>query len=563
MFSKPAIRISLILLLYAVLAVAFTWPLAANFSKSYIGYVKTGDSSQYIWNIWHFSHCIKHGLNPFYTHYLFYPEGASLLMHAYTIIAGLLNLALNNPVLSLNTVLIASFIFSAYGMFRLCRHFEVNFFLSISAGFIFSFFPYKTAHLSEHFNLELTACLPYFILFFIKTFELKEGHFFPALKSKINLPWLVLTAIICLLCDYYYCVYLLYFSIIYCTVFYLIPVIIKWSFLKRSVIVCLILFAGHFIIRGLIISGVDDKGALWWSGDLLAFFIPSHFSLAYSPLESYINSVSKIFRYPESMEFIMFIGFALMALYFIAIANKNKVNNRILQVFTISSLIFLLMCFPEVKIAGKTVFYNITGLIYFIPFLNNVRTPPRYELMFVLLSLPWLMAKLSFLMKNSRLNLIIVSLIAITFIEFIPKPYSVITKSDVPTVYRELAKLPAGSLLNIPAGFRDGFEEYGTFNTNNFLYQTIHQKPITGGYLSRVSRETKLSFKTNPTYNEIFDLQKNGKTNTINNFNIPVKYIVVEPQYRKSFEPYLDTALRKRDISKKEFNNYLLYILNR
>jgi hypothetical protein len=42
-------------------------------------------------------------------------------------------------------------------------------------------------------------------------------------------------------------------------------------------------------------------------------------------------------------------------------------------------------------------------------------------------------------------------------------------------------------LLELPFGMRDGTSSYGNFTALSQYYQTMHQKPLAGGYLSRIS----------------------------------------------------------------------------
>jgi hypothetical protein len=43
----------------------------------------------------------------------------------------------------------------------------------------------------------------------------------------------------------------------------------------------------------------------------------------------------------------------------------------------------------------------------------------------------------------------------------------------------------------VPFGLRDGLSSLGDFNASSLLYQTVHQKEMIGGYLSRLDDRTK------------------------------------------------------------------------
>ena len=135
---------------------------------------------------------------------------------------------------------------------------------------------------------------------------------------------------------------------------------------------------------------------------------------------------------------------------------------------------------------------------------------------------------------------------------------------DTPMVYKSLATKTKGTLLPIPFGFRDGIKETGQFNTDDFLYQTVHQKPIVGGYLSRLSEANFDQYKGNETIQQMYQLMKDSSASEpmLNSFDLTVKYIVVKPNYIKQFEPYLVSAACNQISSKKKIDGYLLYELN-
>jgi len=524
-----------------------------------------GDSTSYIWSIWHFKYALGQGLNPFETQMLFSPMGSSILMHSSVPIAGILNLVIDSPILTMNLVLLFSFAFSGLGVFNLLRYFKVNLYLSVIGGFIYAFFPYKTAHLPEHFNLELTALIPFFVFYILKTFRFEPGKLLPILVSKKYLLVLVVLSFLSLLTDHYYSVYVFYFGLLYCFLNWMYPRFAALSIKKGMLLLLMVFIAGHFLIRGLILLNFDDKGALWWSADVASLFVPNVSSWLYGDLVSVKAFRDNYFRYPQSVEFVMFLGygfFALLLLFFLKI-NQLRIDYS-MRLMGTASVIFLLLCFPEFKILGHRLFYNVFGLVYYVPFLNNVRTPPRYELMFMVLFLPVLMKQLTVMwysIANKRI-IIVVSLFLV--IEYCPKSLALMDSRKTPIIYKILAPKHTGALLPIPFGFRDGIKEIGKLNTDDFLYQTVHHKPIIGGYLSRLSEANFDQYKRNQTIQQMYKLMKDSSAlkSQLNSFNLPVKYIVVKPNYIKQFEPYLDSAACNQISIKKMVDGYLLYELN-
>ncbi len=555
----------LALMLYALVYMGFTYPLIRDFGSQFMGIPLYGDSTSYIWSIWHFKYAISNGLNPLETQMLFSPMGSSILMHSSVPIAGIINLMIGNPVLTMNIVLLLSFAFSGLGVFNLLRYFNINLFLSLLGGFIYAFFPYKTAHLPEHLNLELTALIPFFILYILKTFRFEPGKLLPIWVSKKYFVVLVFLSILSLLSDYYYSVYVFYFAVLFVLLNWVYPVF-KGMSNKQLLIVFLVVFVlGHFLIRGLVLLNLNDKGALWWSADLAALFVPNTGSWLYGNLNSVVAFRDSFFRYPQSVEFVMFLGYGfvvLCVLFFLKI--KQLKLDYPMRLLGIASVIFLLLCFPEFKIFGHRLFYNVFGLIYYIPFLNNVRTPPRYELMFMVLFLPVLMKQLSALWFSILNRSIILLASLFLVLEYYPKPTGLMDVRNVPMVYHVLKSRPKGALLPIPFGFRDGIREDGRFNTNNFLFQTVHQKPMIGGYLSRLSEANFNQFKGNKNIENMFKIMADSSIEKpiFNSFNLPVKYIVIEPKEVNAFESYIDTTAYNKITSKKKIDGFLLYELN-
>lgn len=544
-------------LLYAVAFVAYTWPLCLHFSTSFIGRPETGDASTYVWNIWHFRYAVVNGLNPFFTDKLFYPEGTSLLMHAYTPIAGLLNLLINRPILTLNIVLLFSFVLSGLGTFQLLKHFGIHPLLCMAGGFIFAFCPYKTAHLAEHFNLELTACIPYFILYVFKTFQFTPGRWLPAIQSRRSLWLLILICMLSLLSDYYYSIYLFYFTCIFATANALLPAFKKLSLIKKIIGILLVVMIGHITVRLFSVSGVDDKGALWWNPDFASLFVPPSDNILFKNMGWVRVFENRYFRYPESTEFIIFPGLCMLALLFIYFF-KNKWQTPLqIQPINTAAFVFLSLCFPIVVFMGHQLFYSGGGLVYFIPFLNNVRTPSRYILMTILMALPALLWVASQYSRHRYFTSAAIALIILVFSEFYPVRYTMLNYKNVPEVYAHLKQMPQGAVLPLPFGMRDGTMERGHFNTNHYFYQTIHEKPIIGGYISRLSKAALQQIENSSTARECLSIMDNkGNIYPIQKIDLPVKYIVVED---KKFEAYMDSAMELQSMTKTAYGNYLLY----
>jgi hypothetical protein len=77
---------------------------------------------------------------------------------------------------------------------------------------------------------------------------------------------------------------------------------------------------------------------------------------------------------------------------------------------------------------------------------------------------------------------------------------------DRPHAYVSLASMPAGGVLEIPLGVRDGFGERGAFDSRSLYYQTIHGKPIVGGFVARLSPALSTQYRESPALHTLLAL---------------------------------------------------------
>src|SRR5262249_45289411 len=113
------------LALYAVLSlVLFGLPVIGHLGSRIVASDQI-DSSQFMWFLAWWPHAILHGLNPFVTHEIFYPNGFNLewstAMPLEGIVLAPITLAFS-PVASWNVIQLASPAVSAWTAYLLCRH---------------------------------------------------------------------------------------------------------------------------------------------------------------------------------------------------------------------------------------------------------------------------------------------------------------------------------------------------------------------------------------------------------------------------------------------------------
>jgi hypothetical protein len=125
-------------------------------------------------------------------------------------------------------------------------------------------------------------------------------------------------------------------------------------------------------------------------------------------------------------------------------------------------------------------------LLGILPFFENFRAPIRFHIM-TMFCLSVLSAYgVKFLVFNRRY--LVAAIVPLLLIEYI-SPISV-NRVDISPVYHKIADdEKAGTILEVPFFVRDGFGYAGIPAPVMQLYQTVHEKKLFSGYVSRLKSE--------------------------------------------------------------------------
>ncbi len=487
--------------------IGYSWPLAQEFQTAFVGLAR-GDANQYVWNAYNFQQQVAAGANPFRTLLLLYPEGVGLWLHTYTPVLGLLNVLLHQEILTVNVGLLLSFGLSGVGAARLAGRWVRSPLLCLLVGFAFAFSPYKLAHWPEHYHLLLTATVPFYVMAYLNALAFRPGQL-PQVQNWTSAVGCVALLLLTLFSDYYTLAGLVYFSVGYAAWFVLRLGEVNWHRPRAWLLLLTGLVAGHLVSRLLDLAGVPDNSGFWWGGDLAGYLVPplGNRWLATPATDALWHNATR-FSIPGSVENVMFVGYALPLLALVLACWRLPVSEtpdgdrtRATEARPLWAmvLLFLLLTMPVVKLLGHTVLRSVTGLVHFIPFLNNIRCPTRYVMLLTLLlplavsirlerwgqhrpaSVRWLVA--------AGLSLLVV-------LEYQVRPFSLVRTTDVPAVYTVAAALPGAALYPIPIGLLDGYRQVGIANPAELFYQTRHHKALPGGYISRIPEATFAAFAT-------------------------------------------------------------------
>ena len=160
----------------------------------------------------------------------------------------------------------------------------------------------------------------------------------------------------------------------------------------------------------------------------------------------------------------------------------------------------LLALGPFVRVSGVLTYIPTPwALLRYVPIIAAARMPTRFSIL-VMLGVAVLLAfALRALRERSRRpGAVALTAAAVLIFELCPAPRT-LHSAVAPSVIEVIARDPRNfRVLNLPFGLRDGLRSYGETNASAQYYQTVHQKPIIGGYLSRLPLEDVRDYQSHP-----------------------------------------------------------------
>ena len=497
----------LVFLLYLFLTLALTFPLALHLDSAIPG--DSFDGWQNYWNFWWLRQSlIESPRDPLITDLLYHPTGVGLYFHTLNPLNGIVTLPLQlagNLFLAYNGAVLLAFAAGGLGAYLLALATLApdpapradkprRFWPAFIAGLIFTFAPYHLAHLLGHMQLIALQWIPFYALYLLR--GLQRGRRGALAWSDLLKPGLFL--ILVGLCDWYY--------VLFCLFFTALALPAAWFALAtdarptRPALVTHLRLLAVPLTAGLLCAlflvplwlpmvreaatasfmAPQRTEALRLSADLLGFFVPQGFHPLWGPAvrawadRTFTSSFS---------EYTIFAGFAPLVLAAVGV----WLYGRRTRFWLLVALVFAVLALgPELHIAGRSDLLPggrslplpHAWLYDHVPFMRIARSVSRFDVM-VMLALGLLAgrgaAALLARFPAGR-RWLGPALAALILFEFWPAPYPV-SPPDTPTWYQTLAQTPGrGAVLNLPMNWdRPGY----------LLYQTVHGRPLTVGYISR------------------------------------------------------------------------------
>ncbi|MDY7079401.1 MAG: glycosyltransferase family 39 protein [Chloroflexota bacterium] len=497
--TRPTSHVSrftplLVLLAYVLLAVAMTWPVAAQLGTHLPG--GADDLWVHRWTFWWVKRSITQGHSPFYTDLLFYPQGASLTTHniAWLNIAAWLPLqAILGGNAAYSTIFIVTFALNGFATYLLAREITGSLPAAFVGGLVYGFWPYTLSHYG-HPNMMVTCWIPLALLYLQRTLDQGKKRdalltaLFLALAGLTRWQMLVMGGLLVSL-------YLLY------------------RFLKKScrtrhnlgLLVLIGLVAGTLMLplaAPVALAHltrphpedlfVDDQTQ--GQTDLLAYVLPgrNHPLWSDAAFQIYQNFV-------DNKVYVAFLGYTTIALACYAIVRNWKQA----RFWLLAVIMYVALALgPRLRINGQLypqvpMPYRLVGDLSFIQLL---RKPDRFN---VLLGLPIGMlasvgtaALLRHPLFGRKPALLVIVTGALILREYSLVPYP--TASPItPAWYRRLAQEPGDfAVLDLPM-------RPETFDKHFMFYQITHGKPLVEGHVSRPPREAFIFIDSVPFLNHL------------------------------------------------------------
>jgi len=460
-----------VFLLYSLLTVVMTWPVAEYLTTRLIGH--GGDVYVHYWNNWWIGQALARGTSPYYTDLLFYPSGASLVYHnfGWLNIAGALALKpLAGPVGAYNIVFLLNIALCGYAMYNLAGYLLRNRPAAFVAGLVHAFWPYRFIHV-DHPNLVCTQWLIWFLLFLIRV--VREGKRRHVLLAAL---FLILTALarlqLFVLALFPAAIYLLY-SLFAEREYWNRR---TWSRLVLvGVLTAVVLAYPLFpLVREQLAGDYPDDVFIDEQSenqtDLLAYIIPN------------TNHPLRKDYLPDTLEaHVAFVGYTALA---VGIYGAVRAGQRARLWLLIAAFSFVMALGPNLMVGGKVypgipMPYRLIGWSFPVRILRN---PHRFN---ILLAVPVAVLVgygVHFLSQSKwRARLIPLLMAGLVLFEYLRTPVPTARLQYSPFYDQLAAESEQFGLYDLPMGFSGPAKFY-------MYLQTIHSKPIIQGKMARPTR---------------------------------------------------------------------------
>ncbi len=508
-----------VIVLYALLAGIATYPLIAHLNEP-LG-TNPQDNLSFMWNFWWVEKALTEGKELFYTDYLYYPTGISMVYTDLTLVntmVGIVIAKFSDYVTAFNLLMLLTIIFGAYTMFLLLKYLTNNAAAAFLGGYIYAFGPWHIYKINSSLIWASIEFVPLFVLFLFKTAEN------PTTKNALLMAlFLTLT----FYASIPYAFMMVLFSLIYAAYLFATK---KWTraLIKKCALAAVLFTLAVSPVVTLMITRYGDHAATTNPGFDLATYIARTTVHVFMPA-----SVTKTVL---SVTALILAVAGLVWLW-----KKRKQNGVCPGMWLASLLIFFLFSLGDkgIKI-GKAIYFEQLPLpAYFmrqIPPLDSFEfAKSTFMVVFLTailagygckLLLEWLETRADRKTLYAGIGLLFMVIMLDITTVLIPSDNELFSERRM-DAYRLLAArgTPDDVVLNLPVANwveRSRVVKADLTHVRNMMAQTIHGKRIMGGYRSRVA----------PEYTERLNALKNTDPEKLKEF---IDFVVV---YKSYLYPY-------------------------
>ena len=487
---------------YFALSLLMTYPLVLNFADSFGGY--HGDILPTLWNRWWLKEALQERLDPYFSPYLFYPHGATLVFHNmgwFNILVGLALEPLLGEIGSYNALILVNFTLCGTSAYALIKYLGERDAVAFIGGLVYAFYPYHMSNIMTQPEIANVQWLPWGVLFLIKatrgeryTTGLLAGLFL-GLSALAHVHLLTMAGVVGGLW----------------LVYSLVRERDTWSWrsvrnLAMMVIVAAVLagpfyfpMARFFLGEGTLVDTLTEQDQ-YRQTDVLAYLVPSRFHpLLGLPYSFY----GRHFYYNRNWQPTP--GYVVLLLLGHAFVRRSR---RSVFWALLAVVLWVLALGPYLRVAGR-IFWEIPLPYYLVgelPVVRALRASDRFNgvlalpvSVLVAFSLADLLAWARARLKWPVVDGIAILLGSLILFEYLVVPFPTI-KPPVSSFYETLRlEDESFAVVDVPTGW--------AASRYYMYYQMRHRHPIVEGHVSRPVGDTYQFMEQVPLLTQVNEYQ--------------------------------------------------------
>lgn len=447
-------------------------------------FLDKGDGYQNVWNVWWIDWSITQlHHHPWFTNYLHWPSGASLITQTMNPFNGLVMLPFVHLfslslVQAVNAMVVFSFVMSGVTMFWLVHYLSKSYAVALLAGAMFTFSSYHFAHGIGHMQLISMEWIPLFLLAWWRLLER------PSYKLAVGSS---LALFLVVLCDYYY----VFYSVIAAAIIggYFLwkrELVVSKQNLKIFavfVVTCLVLVAPFFYK----INHLNKTDPLAGGHDAAVFSLDPTMVLIPGGAWHWAQLTSGIWNHwPFASETSIYFGLTLIVpLALVLLWRKRFTLPKWINVWWAIFFVFAVFALgPRLRVGShvlESVPLPYAGLTKLVPSLEVSGMPMRMVVIVILAGI--ILASFAFKKINlstRRGKWIFTGIVILFIVEVYPMRLPLSFPSQ-PAYVKVLKDLPQRSDTAI-------IDNAADTASDALFYQTIHHKPMGFGYTTRTTK---------------------------------------------------------------------------